>query len=92
MSLETAIDGEDHGYEIKKFIAEQLSLSPEEVLYDSTLGSLGIDSIERIDLTADLEGKYDFEFSEDYIESVSDETRIRDVIDHIIHSSPKFKL
>ena len=66
---------------IKEVLQENLDIDPETVAEDSTLESLGIDSLDMVELICELEERCDIEFGEpegidtigklvDYIESL----------------------
>ncbi|WP_283170716.1 acyl carrier protein [Curtanaerobium respiraculi] len=49
---------------IKEVLSENLDIDPATVTPDSTLDSLGIDSLDLVEMTVDLEEKLDIEFDE----------------------------
>ena len=49
---------------VKEVLVENLDLDAEEITEDSTLESLGIDSLDMVELICDLEEKLDIEFGE----------------------------
>jgi acyl carrier protein len=49
---------------IKEVLSENLDIDPATVTPDSTLDSLGIDSLDLVEMTVDLEEKLDIEFGE----------------------------
>lgn len=66
---------------IKSILEENLDIDPEEVEEDSTFDSLGIDSLDMVELICDLEDRLDIDLGEpegietlgefvDYIESL----------------------
>lgn len=66
---------------VKKVLQENLDIDPETVQPESTLESLGIDSLDMVELICELEERCDIEFGEpegidtigklvDYIESL----------------------
>lgn len=58
---------------IKEILEENLDIDPETVEEDSTFESLGIDSLDMVELTCDLEEKLDVDFGEpEGLETVGD--------------------
>ena len=56
---------------IKETLAENLDIDEEEVTEDATLESLGIDSLDMVELICDIEEKLDIDFGEpDDIETI----------------------
>ena len=49
---------------VKEVLVENLDLDADEITEDSTLESLGIDSLDMVELICDLEEKLDIEFGE----------------------------
>lgn len=49
---------------VKEILHENLDIDPATVSEDSTFESLGIDSLDMVELTCDLEEKCDIEFGE----------------------------
>lgn len=49
---------------IKDILFENLDISPDEVNADSTFESLGVDSLDMVELICDLEEKCNIEFGE----------------------------
>lgn len=49
---------------IKEVLSDNLDIDPEEVTEDSTFDSLGVDSLDMVELICDLEEKCDIEFGE----------------------------
>lgn len=49
---------------IKEVLQENLDIDPETVVEDSTLESLGIDSLDMVELICELEERCDIEFGE----------------------------
>lgn len=49
---------------IKEVLQENLDIDPETVAEDSTLESLGIDSLDMVELICELEERCDIEFGE----------------------------
>ena len=49
---------------IKDILQENLDIAPENVDEDSTFESLGVDSLDMVELICDLEEKCDVEFGE----------------------------
>lgn len=49
---------------IKEVLQENLDIDPETVSEDSTLESLGIDSLDMVELICELEERCDIEFGE----------------------------
>lgn len=49
---------------VKEVLSENLDIEPEQIAEDSTLDSLGIDSLDMVELICDLEEKCDIEFGE----------------------------
>lgn len=49
---------------VKEILQENLDIDPETVSAESTFESLGIDSLDMVELTCDLEEKCDIEFGE----------------------------
>ena len=49
---------------VKDVLVENLDLDADEITEDSTLESLGIDSLDMVELICDLEEKLDIEFGE----------------------------
>lgn len=58
---------------IKEVLKDNLDIDPETVTEDSTFESLGIDSLDMVELTCDLEEKCDVDFGEpEGLETVGD--------------------
>lgn len=58
---------------IKETLAENLDIDEEEVTEDATLESLGIDSLDMVELICDIEEKLDIDFGEpDDIETIGE--------------------
>ena len=58
---------------IKDVLQENLDIEPEEVDEDSTFDSLGIDSLDMVELICELEERCDIEFGEpEGLETVGD--------------------
>ncbi len=58
---------------VKNILEKNLDIDPETVDEDSTFESLGIDSLDMVELICDLEEECDVEFGEpDDLESVGD--------------------
>lgn len=68
---------------VKEIVSGNLDIAPEDITEDSTFESLGIDSLDMVELIVDLEEKCDLEFGEpegletmgdlvEYIESLQD--------------------
>lgn len=58
---------------IKSTLAENLDIDEAAVTADATLGSLGIDSLDMVELICDIEEKLDIEFGEpEGIETIGD--------------------
>lgn len=66
---------------VKEVLSENLDIDPSEITEDATFDSLGIDSLDMVELIVDLEDSCDVEFGEpegletvgdlvDYIESL----------------------
>ena len=49
---------------VKEVLVENLDLDADDISEDSTLESLGIDSLDMVELICDLEEKLDIEFGE----------------------------
>lgn len=49
---------------VKEVLEENLDINPESVNEDSTFDSLGIDSLDMVELICDLEEKCDVDFGE----------------------------
>ena len=49
---------------VKEVLEENLDINPESVNDDSTFDSLGIDSLDMVELICDLEEKCDVDFGE----------------------------
>ena len=49
---------------VKEILQENLDIDPETVAEDSTLESLGIDSLDMVELICELEERCDIEFGE----------------------------
>ncbi len=63
---------------VKEVLSENLGIEPEEVSEDSTLDSLGIDSLDMVELICEIEERCEIEFGEpEGIDTISD------LIDHI---------
>lgn len=50
--------------EIKDILNENLDIDPETVTADSTFESLGIDSLDMVELVCEIENRFDIEFGE----------------------------
>lgn len=50
--------------EIKDVLNENLDIDPETVTADSTFESLGIDSLDMVELVCEIESRFDIEFGE----------------------------
>lgn len=58
---------------IREVLSDNLDINPEEVTQDSTFDSLGVDSLDMVELICDLEEKCDIEFGEpDDLNTVED--------------------
>ena len=58
---------------VKEVLEENLDINPETVSDDSTFDSLGIDSLDMVELICDLEEKCDVDFGEpEGLETVGD--------------------
>ncbi len=58
---------------VKEILSDNLDIDPEQVTDDATLDSLGIDSLDMVELICDLEEKCDIEFGEpEGLETVGD--------------------
>jgi acyl carrier protein len=58
---------------VKEVLEENLDIDPETVDEDSTFDSLGIDSLDMVELICDLEEKCDIDFGEpEGLETVGD--------------------
>lgn len=58
---------------IKEVLQDNLDIEPETVTEDSTFDSLGIDSLDMVELICDLEEKCDVDFGEpEGLETVGD--------------------
>ena len=58
---------------VKEVLEENLDINPETVNDDSTFDSLGIDSLDMVELICDLEEKCDVDFGEpEGLETVGD--------------------
>lgn len=58
---------------VKEVLEENLDINPESVNDDSTFDSLGIDSLDMVELICDLEEKCDVDFGEpEGLETVGD--------------------
>ena len=66
---------------IRSYLASELDISEDEITRDTTFESLGVDSLDMVELVCDLEDRCDIEFGEpdgpatvgglvDYIESL----------------------
>ncbi|MBQ9002067.1 MAG: acyl carrier protein [Eggerthellaceae bacterium] len=63
---------------IREILQENLDIEPEMVTEESTFDSLGIDSLDMVELICDLEDKLDIDFGEpEGLENVGD------VVNHI---------
>ena len=49
---------------IKEILNENLDIAPETVTADSTFESLGIDSLDMVELVCEIENRFDIEFGE----------------------------
>ncbi|PRR81147.1 acyl carrier protein [Clostridium vincentii] len=59
--------------EIREVICEQLEVSPEEVLLETTFEELGADSLDLFQVVIEIEEKYDIQLDEaEKIKSVKD--------------------
>ncbi|WP_165247973.1 acyl carrier protein [Adlercreutzia sp. ZJ141] len=59
--------------QIKELLQENLNIDPEHVSDDSTFDSLGIDSLDMVELICELEDRMDVDFGEpDGLETVAD--------------------
>ena len=58
---------------IQSYLAGQLDISPDEITRETTFESLGIDSLDMVELICDLEEKCDVDFGEpEGLETVGD--------------------
>lgn len=58
---------------IKDILHENLDINPDDVTPESTFDSLGIDSLDMVELTCDLEDRCDIDFGEpEGLENVGD--------------------
>lgn len=49
---------------IKEILNENLDIAPETVTAESTFESLGIDSLDMVELVCEIENRFDIEFGE----------------------------
>lgn len=75
---------------VKEVLEENLDINPESVNDDSTFDSLGIDSLDMVELICDLEEKCDVDFGEpEGLKTVGEPGRVhrlpvsRKVIEHV---------
>lgn len=58
---------------IKELLEENLSIDPEQVTDESTFDSLGVDSLDMVELICELEDRLDIDFGEpEGLETVAD--------------------
>lgn len=58
---------------VKETLSENLDIAPEEVTEDSTFDSLGVDSLDMVELIVDVEDTCEIEFGEpEGLETVGD--------------------
>ena len=58
---------------IKEILGENLDISPDQVTADSTFDSLGVDSLDMVELICDLEEKCEIDFGEpEGLDSIGD--------------------
>ena len=58
---------------IKDILKENLSIEPEEITEDATFDSLGIDSLDMVELICELEDRLEIDFGEpEGLETVGD--------------------
>ena len=58
---------------VKEILNDNLDIDPETVSEDATFESLGIDSLDMVELTCDLEERCDIEFGEpEGLETIGD--------------------
>ena len=66
------------------YAVKQLELTPEDITPDSTFESLGIDSLDIVELIMALEEEFDIEIPDAEAEKV---TTVNDVVEYISHNS-----
>lgn len=49
---------------VKEVLSDNLDIAPETVNADSTFESLGVDSLDMVELICDIEGRCDIDFGE----------------------------
>ena len=63
-----------------KYAAKQLELDESEITPDSTFESLGIDSLDIVELIMDLEEEFDLQIPDEDLPKVS---TVQDIVDYI---------
>lgn len=65
---------------LRKLVADQLSLSPQEVSEAVTFEQLGADSLDRVEIVMKLEELFDIEVNDDDAEKLS---RFGELVDYV---------
>lgn len=70
----------DHSEKIVSFIAENYSLSKDEILPDKTWGDLGLDSLEVVECMMDLEKEFCLKITDEDMDGIK---TVGDAINYI---------
>lgn len=73
---------------LRKLIADQLSIAPEQINDAVTLEQLGADSLDRVEIVMKLEELFDIEINDDDAEKLS---RFGELLDYVIEVREKNK-
>ena len=65
------------------YAVKQLELSPEDITPDSTFESLGIDSLDIVELVMGIEEKFEISIPDEAAEKI---VTVGDVVDYIVNS------
>lgn len=66
---------------VRQLIAEQLHKKPEDITEDSTLESLGADSLDRVEFVMNVEEKFHIQVNDEEAEKIS---TVRDAVTYIL--------
>jgi acyl carrier protein len=65
---------------LRRIIAEQMGMNPAEIRPDAAFDDLGLDSLDRVNLTMALEEAFDVHISDQEAEKL---TTLQDLVDYI---------
>ena len=73
---------------VKEIIADKLDRQPHEVTNESTLTSLGSDSLDSVEIIMEMEREFDFRIPDEDAEKL---LTVEDMITYIGNQKPKLK-